>query len=119
MMFPATPAPFTIAPDHAAEICRRIEEFFGEIIKYLQVGTAQLEYDAEIITRGLCFESPGAVNPTDDRLTLLVIQGHVVASVIDRRTATNYCQVTFASYLTPDLLRAIGFTAVGIKLLDA
>ncbi len=98
---PKVPEPFTLNTGEG-DSQGVIDKFFGEVMDYLDYSQKAREIfvhiEAEILKRR---DKQGHLLPTDDILTLLIVQNFVAASVLQWRDEQNYAQVLSACYLTP------------------
>ena len=98
--FPVRPDTFIVDPSEGAFIQDKIEAFFGEIIDYLGYGQAATLAFARVKS----YELRTPTTETDDRITLLIIRDRLTAAVCKLRTDFNFVEVSFAHYLSPELV---------------
>lgn len=86
-----------------------INRFFDSVLDTLgfddKARTAFVERDSFVLHRT---DKHGSMLPTDNRITLLIARGVVVASILERRNDFNFIEVAGASYLTPESVRGLG-----------
>ncbi len=93
------PEPMLVSTGDQGIIGQAMNSFFDSIVPSLGLDVRTLTADVEIISHVLHkYDSHEQVRPTDDRLTILVVQDRVVASVLERRTEFNHIQVLFSRY---------------------
>ncbi len=96
---PKVPDPFTVITGMQELINQRRDEFFNEVLDYLGYDTKARETFTSIEDRNAAYEGT-PLRPTDDRITWLIAQHYVVASVLERRNDLNNVEVLFSLYLT-------------------
>jgi len=101
--FPTVPDLFTVATGERGIVEDSIESFFDEILDYLEWSQEARKYFANRYSMELYRSNPTDTRavPSNDRITLLVLQDIAVASVLERRDDRNEVQVASACYLTP------------------
>ena len=97
---PAIPETFIIDPSEAVTIQMRIESFFLGIVDF--IGYDQNTRDDFVKIKS--HELHTSTTETDDRIASLIARDRLIASVYARRTDFNFVEVSFALYLTPELV---------------
>jgi hypothetical protein len=100
---------FVVNTGDTETVEKEINRFFSTVLDTLgfdqKATEAFAERDSFTLHRT---DSEGNPYPIDDRITLLIVRGRVVASILERRDDLNYVEVAGASYLTPDSVRGLG-----------
>lgn len=103
---PKIPALFTVNTGEGERIQEVIEEFFGNVLDYLEYSPRARRNFATIESMVLQrLDSQNRSFPTDDLITLLIVKDFVVASVVEKRDERNFIQVVSACYLTPETVK--------------
>lgn len=97
---PETPARFTVITGEEERVEQTIESFFGGILDFLGYNHRARTAFVKIEAYTLGVEHPGHLQPTDDRITLLIARDITLASVLARRNEFNWIEVLSACYLT-------------------
>jgi hypothetical protein len=101
MELPQTPAPIR-AITGEERIWPQEQEWFDSLVKYL--GYANLGNPFVELRQAHICVSLSDERPSDDTLSLLVINNHVVASVLRWRDSFNMVCVYFSLHLTPEVV---------------
>ena len=107
--FPTVPDLFTVATGEQGIVEDTINTFFDEILDYLRWRQDARKHFAYRYSMELYRSSPTDTRtvPSNDRITLLVLQDITVASVLERRDDRNEVQVASACYLTPSIVEEL------------
>lgn len=105
LLLPKAPEPFIIITGKDDVIQQKIDSFFQQIVDFLGYSGRAAKAFIERKTQTLGIEEPTCFRPSDDRITLLLVYDHAVASVLERRNNNNYIEVLSACYLTPERVK--------------
>lgn len=104
---PKTPDSFTVPTGFGEVIEEKKTEFFLGILDFIGYDQKARRVYARIESKGIYRENFEDVIETDDRITSLVVQGQLAATVLERRDEMNEIQAHFASYLTPEMIQRL------------
>ena len=103
--FPRPPDRFIVNTGEGQVIEEEKIRFFEAVLDFVGYDLSAKEAFAEILPMVLHrYDSRGQVRPTDDSISLLIMKGRLAASLVERRNDFNYVEVSFACYLTPELV---------------
>ena len=103
---PRAPNLFTVNVDEVERVKEVIEQFFGNVLDFLEYNPKARKYFTKIesmVLQGL--DQQNRPFPTDDLITLLIVKDYIAASVLEKRDERNFVQVVSACYLTPEIVK--------------
>ena len=97
------------APDHAEEMGKLEEDYFGRVMTLLGYSQRARSHFLYIESKIMAFEDASGIYPTNDRITTLKAQSQLIAYAYQTRDDKNFIDYSLVCTLnqeTLDILRA-------------
>jgi hypothetical protein len=106
---PDVPPPVIVNTGNEDNSNQEVQKFFESILSYLGYDGRSAVCFAQEEDYGLTNFGPEEPMRTDNKITLLIVQDILVASVIYRRSQFNLVQIVCAHYLSDQVIERVRF----------